>query len=134
MASRQLVVVVLNQTNEELSLVPESMSLTHGKWMDDPEARPPQEIRAGESGMWRCQAEHLGVQIEGGVCYSIVGYDSNLRLTFTWRIYSVRPNEFDQSCVIEGFEIQVIGGGGMQPIVVYVFSKWITLIMGILTV
>ncbi|KAH7145568.1 hypothetical protein B0J13DRAFT_607215 [Dactylonectria estremocensis] len=121
-ASRELVVVVLNLTNEELSLFPESPNLSHGKWMDDPGSRPPQEIRAGESGMWRCQAEHIGVQIEGSASYSIVGYDYNVRVTFTWKIYSVRPNEFNQSCAAEGFEIQVIGGGGRQPVVVYVFK------------
>lgn len=68
MAGKELVVVVLNHTNEELKLESEPR-LEHGEWMDAPESQPPWEIRAGESGMWRCKSRHIGTGIAGSVTY-----------------------------------------------------------------
>ncbi|POR35427.1 Lysophospholipase [Tolypocladium paradoxum] len=66
MTVRDLIVVVLYHTNEELSLEPESPRLDRGEWMTDTaESQPPPEIRAGESGMWRCESRHAGAGIEG---------------------------------------------------------------------
>jgi hypothetical protein len=67
-------VLVLNHTNEELDLEPESPSLEHGQWMDTPESRPPTEILSGESGMLRCKSSHMYAGIEGSVTYRVVGY------------------------------------------------------------
>ncbi|KFA70269.1 hypothetical protein S40285_09772 [Stachybotrys chlorohalonatus IBT 40285] len=65
MAARELIVVALNHTNEELNLEPQSPRLDHGEWMDVPESQPPQEIRAGESGIWRCKSRRIGTGVEG---------------------------------------------------------------------
>ncbi|KAJ9419353.1 hypothetical protein FOXG_07242 [Fusarium oxysporum f. sp. lycopersici 4287] len=97
MAVRELIVMVLNHTNEELNLESESPRLGHGEWMDTPESQPPQEIRAGESGMWRCNSCHIGTGIEGSVTYRIAGYGTNNRVNLTWNVHYVGPNKFHHS-------------------------------------
>ncbi|KAI5460138.1 hypothetical protein BGZ63DRAFT_389580 [Mariannaea sp. PMI_226] len=121
MSSGELLVVVLNQSNEELNLLPDSPNLTRGEWTDACEARPPQEILAGECGMWRIHGGRIGKQIEGSVAYQIVGYDSNT-ITFSWKVYMVRSNEFQHSCTTNDFEVQVINGGGKPAIAIFIFK------------
>merc|ERR1712000_758862 len=123
MAARELIVVVLNHTNEELNLEPESLRLEHGEWMDAPDSQSPQEIRAGESGMWRCKSRHIGTGIEGSVTYRIVGYGTNDRVTLTWNVHYVGPNKFHHSCATEEFTVRVLGGAGKQAVAVFVFGK-----------
>ncbi|KAH7133741.1 hypothetical protein EDB81DRAFT_887553 [Dactylonectria macrodidyma] len=121
MVVREVVVVVLNHTNEELDLQPDSPHLEHGEWIATTES-PPQEILAGESGMWRCQPSHIGTQIEGSVTYRIVGYGAANAVTFAWKTSLVEPNKFRYSCAAEDFDVKVIGGGGMQAVAVFVFE------------
>ncbi|KAH7142920.1 hypothetical protein B0J13DRAFT_636740 [Dactylonectria estremocensis] len=121
MVAREVVVVVLNQTNEELGLQQDSPHLEHGEWMTMTES-PPQQILAGESGMWRCQARHIGTQIEGSVTYRIVGYGAANAVTFAWKVSLVEPNKFRHICSAEEFDVRIISGGGLQAVGVFVFE------------
>lgn len=123
MTTRELLVVILNHTNEELDLEPESPSLDHGHWMDTPDSRPPPEILAGESGMLRCKSSHVGVGVGGSVTYGIVGYGANNKVTFVWNVPYVGPNRFDCSCAVDAFTVRVLGGRGTQPVVVFVLGR-----------
>lgn len=123
MDSRHLAVIVLNHTNEELAMLPPSMHLDHGKWANPSESEPPQDILAGESGIWRCQAQHVGGRIEGSVSYSIVGYEPKASVSFMWKTYALRPNEFTSACSEEDFTVQVIGGNGTPATAVFILSK-----------
>ncbi|KAH7189817.1 hypothetical protein DER44DRAFT_816193 [Fusarium oxysporum] len=102
MATRELLVIILNHTNEELNIEPQSPSLDHGHWIDTPDSRPPQMILAGES---------------------VVGFDANNKVTFLWNVPYVGPNKFDCSCAIDAFTVKVLGGRGNQAVVVFVFER-----------
>jgi len=71
MASRELLVVTLNYTNEELNIEPESPSLDHAHWLDTSDSQPPLKILAGESGMLHCESNHIGRGFEGSVTYVV---------------------------------------------------------------
>ncbi len=89
MASRELLVVFLNQSNEELNLEAESPRVEDDRPQDDPEARPPLEIGARESGMWHCKAPHR--RRDRGVCSRtrIVGHGANDKVTLAWDVHYV---------------------------------------------
>lgn len=123
MAARELLVVILNHTNEELNLQPESPTLKHGNLMDSPDSRPPLEILAGESGMLRCKSNHVGVGVEGSITYRVVGFGANNGVTFVWNVPYIGPNKFDGYCAVDGFTVTVLGGRGNQAVVVFVLSK-----------
>ncbi|EXK78838.1 hypothetical protein FOQG_16504 [Fusarium oxysporum f. sp. raphani 54005] len=123
MATRELLVIILNHTNEELNIEPQSPSLDHGHWIDTPDSRPPQMILAGESGMLRCKSSHIGGGIEGSITYRVVGFDANNKVTFLWNVPYVGPNKFDCSCAIDAFTVKVLGGRGNQAVVVFVFER-----------
>jgi hypothetical protein len=123
MAATELLIVILNHTNEELNIEPESPSLDHGDWMDTSDSRPPQEILAGESGMLRCKSNHMYGAINGSVSYRVVGFEINNKVTFSWSIPYVGPNKYDCCCPRDAFKIKVLGGRGQQPVVVFVFGK-----------
>jgi hypothetical protein len=124
MAARELIVILLNQTNEELTLDPGSARLEHGEWMTDtPEAEPPVEVRAGESGMWRCRSPHVGAGTMGSVMYRIVGYGENDKITLSWDIRYVGPSKFDHEVESDEFAIRVLGGSGRQAVAVFVLGK-----------
>ncbi|KAI8411229.1 hypothetical protein FOFC_07823 [Fusarium oxysporum] len=122
MAASELLVVILNHTNEELNIEAESPSLDHGHWMDMPDSRPPQEILAGESGMLRCQSSHRYGVITGSVSYRVVGFETNNKVTFSWNIPYVGPNKYDCCCPRDAFNIKTLGGRGNQAVVVFVFE------------
>jgi hypothetical protein len=123
MASRELLVVILNHTNEELNIEPESPSLDHAHWLDSTDSRPPQEILAGESGMLRCESNHIGRGFEGSVTYRIVGFEMNNKVTFSWNIPYVGLNKYNCSYPADAFTVKVLGGRGNQAVVVFVFGK-----------
>jgi hypothetical protein len=123
MATRELVVVILNHTNEELNLQPESPTLKHGNLIDAPDSRPPLEILAGESGLLRCKSNHIGAGIEGSLTYRVVGYGANNGVTFTWNLPYIGPNKFDGNCAVDDFTVTVLGGRGNQAVVVFILSK-----------
>lgn len=123
MTARELIVVVLNHINEELNLEPESAHLDRGEWTTDtPESEPPLEIRAGESGMWRCKSRHVGAGIEGSATYRIVGYGPNDKVTLSWDVRYVGPNKFSHSCEADEFTVRVLGGSGRQAVAVFVIG------------
>ncbi|ODA83996.1 hypothetical protein RJ55_02514 [Drechmeria coniospora] len=123
MAAMELIVVVLNHTNEELSLDAQSPQLEQGEWMtDSAESQPPQEIRAGESGMWRCKARHVGAGIAGSAQYRIVGYGANDLVTLNWDVPVVGANKFEHSSETAEFGVEVLGGSGRQAVAVFVFA------------
>lgn len=124
MTARELLVVILNHTNEELNLQPDSPTLKHGHLMDAPDSRPPLEILAGESGMLRCKSIHAGAGVEGSVTYRVVGFQANNGVTFMWNVPYLGPNKFDCSCAVDDFTVSILGGRGNQAVVVYVFSKF----------
>ncbi|KAH7148128.1 hypothetical protein DER46DRAFT_514680, partial [Fusarium sp. MPI-SDFR-AT-0072] len=104
MAARELLVVILNYTNKEHNIEAESLSLDHGHWMDTPDSRPPQDILAGES---------------------VVSFEANNKVTFSWNIPYVGPHKYDCCCPRDAFNIRVLGGRGNQAVVVFVFGKLI---------
>ena len=121
MAARELVVVVLNQTNEELIMDRESLHLEQGEWMTGtPESQPPEEIRAGESGMWRGKPPHLGSGTTGSVKYRIAGYGPRDKLMFSWDVRYVGPSKFGHGSESDEFTIRVMGGSGRQAVAVFV--------------
>ncbi|KAM6505438.1 hypothetical protein FSOLCH5_014655 [Fusarium solani] len=122
MAARELLVVILNHTNEELNLEPSSPSLDHGQWMDTSDSRPPQEILAGESGILRCKSHRVGMGVEGSVTYRIVGLEGRNKVTFKWNVHYLGQNKFDAACAADSFKVRVLGGHGNQAVVVFVFE------------
>ncbi|KAG8418377.1 Lysophospholipase 1 [Metarhizium acridum] len=123
MAARELIVILLNHTNEELSLEPGSPHLDHGDWMTDtPESEPPVEIRAGESGMWRCKSRHVGAGTVGAVSYRIVGYGEKDKISLSWDVRYVAPSKFEHLVESDEFTIRVLGGSGKQAVAVFVLE------------
>ncbi|EXA30114.1 hypothetical protein FOVG_18464 [Fusarium oxysporum f. sp. pisi HDV247] len=122
MASRELLVVILNHTNEELNTELEWPTLIHGQFVKDPDLPPPQTILAGESGMLRCKSNHLGGGIEGSITYRIVGFGPRNEATFSWSVPYVGMNKFSAASAIPNFKVQPLGGYGNQAVVVFVFE------------
>jgi hypothetical protein len=124
MAARELVVILLNHTNEELAIDPEFTCLEHGEGKTDtPESEPPAQIGAGESGMWRCKSPHVGVGTIGCVSYRIVRYGEKNKITLSWDIRYVGSSKFEYTVEAEEFTMRVLGGSGKQAVVVFVFRK-----------
>ncbi|KID84428.1 lysophospholipase Plb1 [Metarhizium guizhouense ARSEF 977] len=123
MAARELIVILLNYTNEELAMDPQSPHLEQGEWMTDtPESQPPAEIMAGESGMWRCKSRHVGAGTVGSVSYRIVRYGEKDKITLSWDIRYVGSSKFEYTVEAEEFTMRVLGGGGKQAVAVFVFE------------
>ncbi|KAI5455575.1 hypothetical protein BGZ63DRAFT_458668 [Mariannaea sp. PMI_226] len=122
MAARELLVVILNHTNEELNLEPGFPSLEHGQIMDTPDSQPPQEILAGESGLLRCKSHRVGMGVEGSVRYRIIGFEGRNTVTFVWNVHYLGQNKFDAACAVDSFKVRVLGGQGSQAVVVFVFE------------
>ncbi|KAK9445441.1 lysophospholipase Plb1 [Metarhizium brunneum] len=123
MAARELIVTFLNHTNEELSLVPGSVRLDHGEWMTGtPESEPPREIRAGESGMWRCKSRHVGSGTVGAVDYRICGYGEKDKISVSWDVRFVTPSKFEHKVESDEFAIRVLGGNGWPAVAVFVLA------------
>uniref|UniRef100_A0A0D2XLA5 Uncharacterized protein n=1 Tax=Fusarium oxysporum (strain Fo5176) TaxID=660025 RepID=A0A0D2XLA5_FUSOF len=106
MASRELLVVILNHTNEELNTEPQWPTLIHGQFIKDDDLPPPQTILAGESGMLRCKSNHLGGGVEGSITYRVVGFGTKKR-----------------SDIFLERAVQTLGGHGNQAVVVFVFVR-----------
>ncbi|RGP58137.1 hypothetical protein FSPOR_11920 [Fusarium sporotrichioides] len=122
MAARELLVVILNHTNEELNIEPGSPFLYHGDLMETPDSRPPQQILAGESGLLRCKSSHVYGAIDGSVSYRVVGMEFNNTVAFSWSMPHVGPNKYDCSCSRDDFSIKVLGGRGNQAVAVFVLE------------
>lgn len=124
MAARELIVIFLNHTNEELSLEPGSAHLDHGEWMTGtPESEPPKEIRAGESGMWRCKSRHVGLGTVGAVSYRIVRYGEKDKISLSWDVRYVVPSKFKHTVESDEFAIRVLGGSGSPAVAVFVLGE-----------
>jgi hypothetical protein len=123
MATRELLVVILNHTNEELEIEPQSPSLDHGLWMATPDLQPPQTILAGESGMLRCKSSHIGGGVDGSITYQIIGFEPRNKVKFVWSVPYVGVNKFDSACACPEFKIDILGGRGNQAVIVFVFSE-----------
>ncbi|KAF4340748.1 hypothetical protein FBEOM_5352 [Fusarium beomiforme] len=122
MATRELVVVILNHTNEELNADVEWPALIHGHFIKDPTLQPPQTILAGESGMLRCKSDHVGGLIEGSITYRIVGFGPRNEVTFSWSMPYIGVNKFAAASAIPNFTVRTFGGHGNQAVVVFVFE------------
>ncbi|CEI68173.1 hypothetical protein FVEN_g12227 [Fusarium venenatum] len=122
MTTRELLVVILNHTNEELNTEPEWPTVTHGHFIKDPEIPPPQTILAGESGMLRCKSDHLGGGIEGSITYRIVGFGPRNEVKFMWSVPYIGVNKFSAASAIPDFTVHALGGHGSQAVVVFIFQ------------
>ncbi|KAH7200689.1 hypothetical protein BKA60DRAFT_582345 [Fusarium oxysporum] len=122
MATRELLVVILNHTNEELNTEPEWPALTHGHFEKALDLPPPQTILAGESGMLRCKSSHMGGGVEGSITYRIVGFGLRNEVTFMWSVPYVGVNRFSAASAIPNFTVNILGGRGNQAVVVFVFE------------
>ncbi|KAL8391813.1 hypothetical protein RB595_002135 [Gaeumannomyces hyphopodioides] len=120
MSVREVTVVVLNHTNEELGLDESSLRLDRGEWLA-PESKPPREIPAGESGIWRCKTHGLA-GIEGSAHYRVVGRDPSEKVTFTWVAHFIVPNKYTHESSVEGYRIRVLGGEGRHAVAVFIFE------------
>lgn len=124
MAAQELIVIFLNHTNEELTLVPGSVRLDHGEWMTGtPESEPPKEIRAGESGIWRCKSRHVGWGTVGAVDYYISGYGEKDKISVSWDVRNVVPSKFEPTVESDEFAIRVLGGSGWPAVAVFVLGE-----------
>ncbi|KAF5640832.1 hypothetical protein F52700_3544 [Fusarium sp. NRRL 52700] len=106
MATRELLIVILNHTNEELIAEPERPTLNYGQWTKTPDQQPPQRILAGESGMLRCKSSHIGGGVDGSITYRIVGLEGRNKVAFMWSVPYVG----------------ILGGRGKEAVVVFVFG------------
>ncbi|ENH72295.1 hypothetical protein BFJ70_g12681 [Fusarium oxysporum] len=123
MATRELLIVILNHTNEELNTEPEWPTLNHGQWNKTPDLQPPQTILAGESGMLRCKSSHIGGGLDGSITYRIVGFEGRNEVAFMWSVPYVGANKFDASCAVSDFGVEILGGRGREAVVVFVFGE-----------
>lgn len=123
MATRELFVVILNHTNEELNTELEWPTLTHGHFIKGPDLPLSQTILAGESGMLRCKSNHLGGKIEGSITYRIVGFGPRNEVAFTWSLPYIGVNKFSAASAIPNFKVHVLGGHGNQAVVVFVLGE-----------
>ncbi|SPJ74788.1 uncharacterized protein FTOL_04519 [Fusarium torulosum] len=122
MATRELLVVILNHTNEELEIEPQSPSLGHGLLMAPPDLQPPQTILAGESGMMRCKSSHIGGGVDGSIVYRIIGFEQRNKVKFVWSVPYLGVNKFDSACASPEFKVDILGGRGHQAVIVFVFK------------
>ncbi|KAF5981531.1 hypothetical protein FCOIX_4179 [Fusarium coicis] len=122
MATRELLIVILNHTNEELIAESEWPPLNHGEWSKTLDLQPPQTILAGESGMLRCKSSHMGGGVDGSITYRIVGFEGRNEVTFIWSVPYVGANKFDACCAVSHFTIEILGGRGKEAAVVFVFG------------
>ncbi|KAF5982000.1 hypothetical protein FBULB1_4502 [Fusarium bulbicola] len=122
MATRELLIVILNHTNEELIAEPEWPTLNHGQWTKAPDIQPPQTILAGESGMLRCKSSHIGGGVDGSITYRIVGFEGRNEVAFMWSVPYVGANKFDACCAVSDFTVEILGGRGKEAVVVFVFG------------
>ncbi|KAI1027812.1 hypothetical protein LB503_011876 [Fusarium chuoi] len=111
MATRELLIVILNHTNEELIAEPEWPPLNHGNWN-----------KTGESGMLRCKSSHIGGGVDGSITYRIVGFEGRNEVAFMWSVPYVGANKFDACCAVSDFTVEILGGRGKEAVVVFVFG------------
>lgn len=69
------------------------------------ESEPPVEVRAGESGMWRCRLLYVGAGTAGSVSYCIAGYGENDKITLSWDIRYVGLSKFEHEVEFNEFAI-----------------------------
>ncbi|CZR40523.1 uncharacterized protein FPRO_05423 [Fusarium proliferatum ET1] len=121
MATRELLIVILNHTNEELTAEPEWPHLNRGNWTKSPDLQPPQTILTGETGMLRCKSSHIGEGIDGSITYRIIRFEGRNELAFMWSVPYVGANKFDACCAVSDFTVEVLGGRGKEAVVVFLF-------------
>uniref|UniRef100_A0A8H7TQK1 Uncharacterized protein n=1 Tax=Bionectria ochroleuca TaxID=29856 RepID=A0A8H7TQK1_BIOOC len=109
MAAKELTVVILNHTNEELQLQPESLQLELGELLDLSKPSPPKNVLAGESVIWSFRSAHIGGGIQGQVAYQMVGFEENASVTFHWSVHLVGTNKFTHTSSVDGFTTRVLG-------------------------
>jgi hypothetical protein len=126
MATRELLIVILNHTNEELIAESQWPPLNHGEWSKTLDLQPPQTILAGESGMLRCKSSHVGGGVDGSISYRIVGFEGRNEVTFIWSVPYVDANKFDACCAVSDFTVEILGGRGKEAVVVFVFGEFDT--------
>lgn len=121
MFTRSTIIILLNQTNEELLLDPRSQYLDNSRWI--PGMKPPISILAGEYGAWASEADTRGGGNKGSLQYSISGLDLYDPLILHWDNPYFGRNGYEPRRVPEGFELKVLGGEGSRATVVFVFSE-----------
>jgi hypothetical protein len=121
MLTRSTIIILLNQTNEELLLDSRSQYLDNSRWKRGIE--PPISILAGEYGAWASQSEMTGVGMKGTLQYSISGLALYDPIALHWHNPYFGRNRYEPRRVPDGFELKVLGGEGVHATVVYVFSK-----------
>ncbi|SCN81451.1 uncharacterized protein FFM5_02825 [Fusarium fujikuroi] len=104
MATRELLIVILNHTNEELTAEPEWSHLNR------------------ETGMLRCKSSHIGGGIDGSTTYRIIGFEGRNELPFMWSVQYVGANKFDACCAVSDFTVEVLGRRGKEAVVIFVFG------------
>ncbi|KAG9505066.1 hypothetical protein J7337_002032 [Fusarium musae] len=122
MATRELLIVILNHTNEELIAESEWPPLNHRGWSKTLDLQPPQTILAGESGMLRCKSSHIGGGVDSSITYRIVGFEGRNDVAFIWSVPYVGTNKFDACCAVSDFTVEILGGRGKEAVVVFVFG------------
>jgi hypothetical protein len=121
MLTRSTIIILLNQTNEELLLGSRSQYLYNSRWK--PGMEPPISILAGEYGVWASESETTGGGNKGSLQYSISGLDLQDPLILHWDNPYFGRNSYEPSKVPDGFELKVLGGEGVHATVAFVFSE-----------
>lgn len=117
---RSTLVILLNQTNEELCLEKQSLWL-QGVWTAD--KKPSLSILAGESGLWQSESISAGKSTGGDITYQIVGASPEQLVSISWRNPFLGRSSYRRSVRPKGFELEVQGGRGMHGTVVFIFRN-----------
>jgi hypothetical protein len=124
LASREVTVVVVNQSHDQLELDSGCTQLWRGKWEDEvPGSVVPEMIRPGESVIWRCKSTGVAKGIEGSVTFHMAGHPPHDKVRFTWKNRYFGPNAYNAQTTRDGYKIDVEGGEGARAVVVFVLGE-----------
>lgn len=114
-------VVVLNQTGDELDLDEQSRRLSQGAWTTD-DSVAPEVIAPGGSAVWLCKSSGASRGIDGSVIYTVRGQAPHDKIRFCWKNRYFGPNFYDATATRKTHVINIHGGSGAKAVVVFVLG------------
>ena len=122
MPLRNLTVILLNQTNEELLLDPYSHSFIKCTLM--PGTKPPNSILAGDYAVLLLTRKLIPVfHLHGSMRYVIAGSAPEQKVTFSWSSSVFRRVTFEGADIPKEFEMTYLGGQRLDTVLVIIISK-----------
>ncbi|KAK5658987.1 hypothetical protein OQA88_1073 [Cercophora sp. LCS_1] len=120
-ASREVTVLIINDTPDQLELDSQSAQLKQGEWGDDTPGQA--VIKPGGSAMMNCRSAGIGRGAEGSVMYRFAGQPPHDRVKFSWKNRYFGPNVYDGETSREGYRVAVQGGDGADAIVAFILRN-----------